>query len=278
MINKNRKILFALWCMLLSTVTVQADILTLKSIEELQAHLTEQKYTSSDLIVFDVDMVLTMPQNPVFQMPTFKKYRKDFRRFMKAIPRSRQDIALLYIALQSPQVPTHEKMVDVVRELQNSGVGVLFLTSLLTGSFDQMSHAAEWRGFSLMSAGYDIQNTPAEGVLYKDFIKHLGSYPRRAGHLLMTNGQHDGVTKGDLLVHYLKEKSLVPKRLVMIDDRLKNVADVESKLRHHFPGIKFTGIHYLAASHVETKKVTRKQFKKALRQIAKFVKKNKDIK
>lgn len=277
MLNRNFKRLIILCCSLLFATVLQADILMLKSVEELQSHLDEQKYTSSDMVVFDVDMVLTMPQNPVFQMPNLKKYRKDFRRFMTAMPLAKKELALLYIVLQSPQVPTHEKMVEVVLGLQNSEVNVLFLTALLTGSFDQMSSAAEWRGFSLMSAGYDIQNTPAEGVMYDEFMKHLGSYPRRAGHLLMTNGQYGGVTKGDLLVHYLKEQALSPKHLVMLDNRLSNVQDVEKKLHQHFPGVHFIGIHYRAASYVNTTDVTRKQFKKALRDIFTRVKKNKDL-
>ncbi len=256
----------------------QAEVVTIKSVEALEKHLKEQDYTPSDMVVFDVDMVLTMPRNPVFQMPTFRKYHKDFRRFIRSIPKDHHDVALLYMIMESPQIPTHEKMVELVKGLQEKKVMTLFLTALPTGAFYQMSSAAEWRGFSLMSAGYDIQNTPVEAEIYKDFSKYLGSYPKRAGHLLMTNGQKGSVTKGLLLVHYLKEKSLTPTRIVMMDDRLRNVKNVEAELQQHFPGIQFTGIHYLAASYVKDHKVKRKAFKKALRQIKKLVLKNKDLK
>ena len=280
MLNRNTKaaLLSLFFLVGILSEKSRAEILTIKSVEAFEKHLKEQDYTHSDMVVFDVDMVLTMPRNPTFQMPTFKKYRKEHRRFMRSIPKLHHDVALLYMLMESPQVATHEKMVEAVKSLQKKKVMTLFLTDLPTGAFYQMSSAAEWRALTLMSAGYDIQNDPVEAELYKDFSKHLGSYPKRAGHLLMTNGQDGSVTKGLLLVHYLTEKSLTPTRILMVDDRLKNVKNVEAEIARHYPGIKFTGIHYLAASHVKDHKVKRKAFKKALRKIKKLVKKNKDLK
>lgn len=277
--NRNHIVtMIALFMGLFAAVVARAEVIEIKSVEALEHHMFKAEYTLKDLVVFDADGVLTMPHDPTFQMPTFKKYRKDYQRFLQKIPYKRQDISLLYILTTSPQVPTHEKMVALVKDLQRDGVPTIVLTALLTGQFEQVTNAAEWRAFSLAAAGYDFATQPPEGEIYDKFPKHLGSYPKRAGNILMTNGEKGGVGKGAILVHYLSEKHLRPARLVFIDDRMKNIRNVESALAKHYPGIQVTSIHYTAASYMETPVVTRTQFKNALNDVRTLVRKNKDVK
>jgi hypothetical protein len=262
-----------------------SSFLKMDTAEALKAYVDEQKLTSLDLIVFDVDMVLTMPQNPLFQMPTLKTYREIFKEFLQGFSKAQYDLALMYMVLSSPQIPTHPVIFKMLKKLVETNIPTLYLTAFPTGHFAQMTNAAEWRAFSLFSAGFETQTSPAEGVVYKQFPKYLGSRPMRSGRLLMTNGPQGGVSKGVMLVTYLKEKTLHPKRLYMIDDQPKNLDEVVEAVYAYDRSIKVIPIHYEGALHIPKEAienappqvVTEETFRQALKKIKALVLSNKNI-
>lgn len=268
---------FGLWVPLsVSAHNESAWLQRIDTFEGLEEALEHFELRPDDLVIFDVDMVLTMPRDPLCHVHTIKRFEKEFRRFLKAIPKPYHDLALLYLLLQSPQQLTDERMPDLVAKVQKKSHQI-YLTALLTGSFPQMHNAAEWRGFSLRSAKYDILGGEDEGVVYKNFPKHLGSYPKRSGNLLLMNGHHGGVTKGLMTIVYMREKALRPRRVIMIDDRVRDLESVHHELSASYPGIPFIGMHYVGAYqepvvHEPYQKPSHKAFRKILKAVTTLTK------
>ncbi len=242
--------------------------------ELLEARLDELDLKPNDIVIFDVDFVLTMPRDPVLHVSSLRAYKRDYRALTKKIPKTYIDIAKMYYILQSPQDITDHRMPVLVKKIKGKAHQI-YLTALLTGSFPQVYNAAEWRAFSLASAGYEIYNREKDVAIYEQFPKHHGAYPKRLGNLVMTNGEDAGVGKGHLMIAYIREKGLKPSRVIMVDDHAHHLADVRNKLETFYPGVEFIGYDYKAAYKVqpiphEQKKPSRKAFRKALNNVYKL--------
>ena len=226
--------------------TIDPEIIQIDTFEALSKYIENLNLSKRDLVIFDVDMVLTVPRNPIFQIENLKKFRSQFKAFRSQIPSKYKDLMLLFFVLDSPQQLSDDRMPDLV-DFVYEKAHQLFLSSLLTGRFSNMISAAEWRAFSLASAKYKIYDTDIDRAIYKHFPEHFGSYPMRSGNLILTNGEGAGVTKGKLVLTYIKEKRLSLSRVILIDDRRYNLVDVHDRLQSIFPHIQFVGIDYKGA-------------------------------
>lgn len=90
----------------------------------------------------------------------------------------------------------------------------------------------------------------------------------------MSNGDRGTVTKGMFLVRYLSEGNSIPLRLVMVDDRKRNLEEIALELQKHFPHIEFIGIHYLGAFMDKVEPVSKALFLEKLQMLYKKMKKN----
>ncbi len=61
--------------------------------------------------------------------------------------------------------------------------------------------------------------------------------------ILFTNGEF-GLKKGEALILALKGCSQKPKKVIMVDDKEKNLISIEKELRRYDASIVFTGIIY----------------------------------
>lgn len=267
MIKKVQAILMGLWSATMScwaTIPQEIDSPTL-----LADYLKDQKLTEGDLVIFDVDMVLTIPQAPYFQLPTLKLYRQEFQEFMQKLSIPEKDLAVTYMIIDSSQVPSSQELVSLVQNLQSQKIPVIALTAFLTGSFSLISNAGQWRIFSLGLAGYDFIGTyplvPTQ--TFTDFPKYLGAYPFYSQGVLVSNGPYGGTPKGEVLSAFLKPLDYQPKRIIMVDDRLSHLTEIGDTLQKYHPKIVYLPIHYTATSQGEAPPVSKAEFLKKLAEI-----------
>lgn len=214
--------------------------------EDLKTMLEGLNLTTRDIVVFDVDQVLTVPRDPLLQIPSLSQYRREFRALIQKLPKGFYDVVKAYFVLQSPQQLSDERMPELVNYCADKAHQI-YLTALLTGSLPRVVNIAEWRAYSLVSAGFQIYKDEHDARVYSNFVEHFGSFPKRTGTLLMTNGAEGGISKGLMLTYYMKEKGLRPERVIVIEDRVTNLENIESHLVKHYPGVEFIGIDYKAA-------------------------------
>jgi hypothetical protein len=271
-----KRILLTAITLVTPAAPTQADIMQIDTVDGLISYMNNVN-DQSTLTIFDVDMVLLMPMDSFFRMPTLKKYHTLYKSMTKPLTKPQKDIVLMYMLLDSPLMPLDNKMIGLIQTLQSKGVPTIAFTASLTGSIDRVANMVAWRLFSLETAGYHMANgfPYVSSVTFDRFPRFAGSYPMFNQGVLFANGGHHGpASKGKVLVQFLNyvyKGSLqgvsVPRRIIMVDDNKKNLVDIETNLRQAFPQTTFTGIHFTAADHVPVNAVSESEFKNKLTDI-----------
>ncbi|MES2121867.1 MAG: DUF2608 domain-containing protein [Chlamydiota bacterium] len=134
-----------------------------------------------------------------------------------------------------PVKPLEEEFVTSLFDLQQKGIVVMGLTN-------RHPCAVPFTKRQVGSLGIDLTATapakhafcvPAENpTLFSDGVLFCSDYN----------------LKGDVFLSLLTLIGQCPKKVVFIDDRIRNVEEVEEKLSQY--GIECTGVHYTAYEHV----------------------------
>jgi hypothetical protein len=152
-----------------------------------------------------------------------------------------KDAYPLWIKVQEicPVKPMESSFIILLKELQKRGHVIMGLThrqpSVASATIRQVNSleidfketAPSKENFSIPAA------TPA---LYTDGILFVGDYNK----------------KGTVFLPFLSIIQKLPKKIVFIDDKRKNVEELEQALAENFPNeIQYVGIHYTAYEHVK---------------------------
>lgn len=152
-----------------------------------------------------------------------------------------EDFYPLWVKTQQacPVKPLEESFVSCVLELQKKGVVVMGLThrqpSVASATFQQVT-----------SLGVDFSKTaPSSELQLHMEAKHPTLYQN--GILFV----HDLNKKGTVFLDFLGKMAQRPKKVVFIDDKRKNVEELEEVLA--LENISYVGVHYTAIE--QTKKI-----------------------
>lgn len=252
--RKNFQTLFVL--ILLTACKEEKPIISVRSIHEVQAKVNEvvkiQK-AEDVLVVFDVDMTLTQPNHPATFYPVTKKYQHTLKTIFNDLTPVQQDMALT-LTTKLPQLLIEKDSLKIVKAMQDKGVRVIALTACLSGHRDDHRNKTIFkRRDALQKFGFSF-SFPGRVVSYMDFSIYAGGYPMLYHGVLCSNGENNGIGKGKVLSAFLQQVGMTkgapygsgyaPKVVIMVDDREKNLVDVQEALAADFPAIQFIGIKY----------------------------------
>ena len=222
--------------------------------------LIEEKATVLDqdsLVLFDVDATLIVPNDAILK----PKGKELFKRLIAGY--TDRDL-FREIRMKAPHTLVDDRSISLVQKLQQNKIPVLAFTaapSVVQG----VEQPGVWRVDELQRYGFDF--SPAFPNL--DFLE----FPKNA------NQQHfplfkSGVlyssfhSKGDILIAFLQQLELKPRKVIFVDDELEHVQSVVARLDKQ--GIPCIGIHYTAADETPCDL----NFEQALFQINYFIKNN----
>jgi hypothetical protein len=216
-------------------IIVASDIL---SIDNQLANISD----SDTLVIFDCDDVLSTADIPVFRqkLDTTGKLTNDFTlNILEEIPNvSEEKVLALSQSVLAGTTPVlvNKRMPAIVAGLQARGVPCIVLTAFPPTPVPGMPDAVGWRVCNLKRLGFDFNRSwPA--------FMNTG-LPVFSGGVLFSGA----LPKDKSLRIFLSHMQMRPKRIVFIDDSLRNVIRVGEYCRS--AGLKFTGIHYTeAATH-----------------------------
>ena len=226
---------------------VTAEFSKLESLESLKA--IADKSAPETLFVFDVDMVLSQPSDPAFQLGTIDRYRSRITEILSKLTPSQQDQFLNLVATSIPQMRVEETAPAVLRYIATRKHRIVGLTAMMSGSVDSTSHIPTWRSASLGRLGYQMTGSfpDARNFKFTDIEKYLGSHPEFFQGVLYVNGGHGPADKGQVLTSFFRKVGWTPKHVVFADDRTKNLESVANALSRLHPSISFQGLHYVGA-------------------------------
>lgn len=224
---------------LISNKTVTAGIIETNSLEPFEN--AAETATNDTLIIFDVQEVLIVAKDQILT-PLYKDdYRVIKDRIISTYPHDQQ-IKLFSTILSEYQTEiVDHKIVKTLENLKQKGIKAIALTSGYTGSYGVIKSREDLR----------LKRLNEIGISFKDSFPNIA--PLIFLHLEGVNSKHlpmfkDGVifacrlSKGEVLKAFLNEVNYKPKKIIFVDNQLKNMKSVESYCQEE--GIEFIGFHY----------------------------------
>lgn len=246
--------------------TCSAAISQVNTIEEVVSYLKEAD--GETLVIFDVDMVLMQPSDPVFQMANIRRYKPFVKKIMGDVPEEKREIFLSLMTIGCDSILVDERIPQIIQELTLRKVPKIALASHLTGAFSSIPNMEEWRLARLHAFRIDFAaGAPfPQKLIFHKLPSYRGNYSTYREGVLFVNGT--ACTKGEALAAFLEQIGMYPKKVLFVDDREENLKNVEASLQAlPFP-IEYQGIRYVGARHYPSEVVSEELFSTKWKELA----------
>ena len=232
-----------------SVSLTKSEFITVSNVPLLAEILERADYNT--LVVFDVDMVLLHSKEPAFQMPNLLHHYSLIAEVMADLNLEEKDLLLHYPLIEGEAETLDSEIPMMILQLQARHIQTIACTAILSGSIAPEPDMMAWRIKQLAHLGMDFSRTAPNSIAFQSiqFPTYRGNAPQYQDGVLITNGEHGPVHKGDALVALLKTMPMQPNQIIMIDDRLKNLENVNNSLAEiafegSYTAIEFTAAHY----------------------------------
>lgn len=203
-----------------------------------------------------------MPKDQILQTQHRKCLEKLNQKLEQSVGKEKADLFYSIIFMQHDNGPVDIKMKDIISDLQSQGIKVLALTNCFTGRCGNIESMEDWRYNELKKHGYHFELSWQElkpkiftGLekIGKGLSANSRSMPGFKSGIVFTSF----VSKGQVLKAFLQYAGIVPKKIIFVDDKRKQLESVEEIAKSH--DITFIGIEYTAASDIASSNLNEKR-------------------
>ncbi len=229
------------------TVIKAEPVMDIISIEDVVERITTilKNYAPEDiLLIFDVDLTLTVPEEPAVQIPFIEKYQEQLEKITSGLSEAQIFLLFSLATKKARQVLIEKKTPFVIRGLQKKKIKIIALSSSITGSLESIKRVEEWRYNVLKKIGICFDKTFPEitDLPITDIFSYRNQHPVYYRGVLCTNSQKK--IKGKTLITFLKKINYSPKIIIFVDDQKENLAEVSESIKRYSTNIEFLGIEY----------------------------------
>lgn len=232
-----------------------AEIVRAPDIKVIEKLLSE--IDADTLVIFDVADVLLTSKDQILKAQN-KKYKKKLKSNLgQSMSKSEAQVLYSIINKERKNGPVDPKMPHLISNLQSKGVKVLGLTNCFTGKLGNIESLEDWRLDELKRAKYDFEKS-WELTESKTF-ENLESSNKEALPPVFKKGVifASRVPKGKVLEVFLDYTKFKPKKIIFVDNKMKNIESVQSFANAH--NISFIGIEYTAVIDAKVKPLNKKR-------------------
>ncbi|MDF2549190.1 MAG: hypothetical protein K0S07_257 [Chlamydiales bacterium] len=194
------------------------------------------------LVLFDINEVLITPKDQIYH-PAHQSFLSRLRKKLAKRLSFKERLKLWSILCQTRKIElVSEKILEVMALLEQRGMRAFALTNSMTGQIGLIERYEDWQNSALKRLGIDFQRLNPIIECYS-----FPEIPTKHGKPLFKEGIifSDSVDKGRVLEVFLEKAKLHPKRLIFVDDKLKNIESVQDCCTKR--KIAFTGFQYTEA-------------------------------
>ncbi len=224
-----------------------SEIIEIQSLKEVVGHLSNNL---DALGVFDIDQVLTLPDNEAFQTPNIQAHRSKLQELSKKWSKEEKNLIANLIMRGSTSTLIEPDTPKIIENLQKQNIKLVALTATIIGDLGHSTDVANWRIEELLRLGIDFSKafSSIDNIHFDYLPSDFNSYPRYGRGILFTNGISN--PKSIVLEAFLREVKHYPPMIIFIDDQLHNLHDMQQALKK--TSIDFIGFHYVGASNFKT--------------------------
>ena len=227
---------------------MSASFQHITSITEVQQLALQALNYAELLVIFDMDLTLTMPQTPALTHLIVPKYREKLRKILAPLTDLERRRVLALSLASSEHLLVEQNAPQVIKNLQSQGIKIIVLTATLTGKLQNIGNIDKIeviRFQKLQELGIDLQEAfEITEITLSDLAAYNQNYPTYYKGLLCANAQRGTNMKGPVLVSFINYTGFKPKYIIMVDDKILNLQDVKQSLNALDNNIKFVGIEY----------------------------------
>jgi hypothetical protein len=191
--------------------------------------------------------VLYVPSSAVFHVKVIEANTEWLKETQKAIFKDAKKHEGHYWSIwkqqESPML-VEPSIVQAIADLQNRGVKVMVLTSLMSGSDFTISSLPEWRYATLKKLGLDFTKASFPDMVFNELPPKKEQHPMLYRGILIASGS----PKGQVLGAFLDRTALKPDKVIFFDDSMERVESVAQEMKKR--RIPFYGFHYNGARFV----------------------------
>lgn len=226
--------------------------------------------SSETLIAYDVDVTLTVCDDPHTHMPNVSRHKDIFDDLFKDMHFEKIDKIWGELLQNTKPVLIDERTPEMIDILQKNGSKVIALTAIVSGESNYDDSHEVKRFKDLKSVGFDFSSSfpKNSSVKLTDIPPYMGNHPVFYNGILISNGEGmDKNTKGPALISFLKKIGWKPKSVILIDDKTPNFVSVRNSLECYDNSIDFHGIHYTGGIDFITNHVEEDTFRDFWKQV-----------
>ena len=180
-----------------------------------------------DLVVFDMDDVLIVPQDAILHLKVEKKRYEIAARYTAHLPDHQQIHFFSLVWKNAETVLVEPHIATLIRQMQEKGIRVIVLTAARVGRVGIIKDTVAFRIHELQSKGIDLRHAfPEVETLTLNELNHGKGSPVFQSGVMLSHR----FPKGEVLATFLKKLNWKPRRLIFIDDLRDNVESVENEL------------------------------------------------
>ena len=204
-----------------------------------------EKYEPHQILVaFDIDLTLIQPDHPAIYDLNLKKHHRAFMKVFSSLSKKEIENIFVRALLSVSHTIVDPDSLEFIQFLRKKQITTIALTAMITGEFEGKL-IEEHRFDHLTSLGFIFDTHFTHKIHVFDHLPpNNGTYPAFYNGILFSNGERGESHKGHAIVAFLEKMELDPLCVVLVDDRPKNLMDVESSLKVYNPSIEFIGIEY----------------------------------
>lgn len=251
--------------MLLACTQGSADIQEVHTMQEVANYL--QGLEKTDLAIFDIDMVLTQPDDPAFQMSNMYRHLPVAKKIINQVPKEKQGIffTLMHTICDSSLIDPF--CLEILDKLAENNIPTMALTGTFTGKFLNIESLEEWKIDSLRILGIDFSKSSPHS---KEIVFHQptarGNFPVYTQGILFVNGLSE--SKGKALTTFLTTIGYSPQKVLFIDDREEHLKTVESCLHAFNPFIEYIGLLFTGVNDYPSAEISAEEFEERWQVVA----------
>lgn len=230
------------------------NIIRIEKLEQIESKIPV--VDKDTLVVLDIDYTLLQTSYPAFQMGNFPSNAEFALNIMELVSNKKSEFSTS-IATSAESELIEKNAPLIIDGLHRKGARVLLLSAILTGKWGNISDIMEWRIKNLKKAGIISSDFGIKGKhKFDNFQSYRGNFPELSAGVLLTNGE--SVTKSEALNEFLKKIQWTPKKIIFVDDSIKNVEELCNYANKN--GIHFSGFEYKGAKYGKYTAISKENF------------------
>lgn len=215
----------------------------------------EQAIEESDsetLIIFDATDTLITCDEPLFHDKNKKTFGQISEEYFRGLSKERVDELMTTILSSRKTSLVDQRVLDLMELVKLKQLKMIVLTSCGTGKYGLIEKMEDWKINQLEDLGLSFSDSHFEREKWFDSMHGPHGVPLLKKGVIFTAQ----IDKSIVLDQFVKEENIYIKKIIYVDDQVKNLKDVEEYCSAK--GIKFVGFEYTAVKDKPVEKIDEK--------------------